>query len=266
MSSSLLELINISKDYIGSSGSHKQVLSEINITLKNVVTEGYIASIIGPVNSGKSTLLKIISGIEPQTSGIKKLSGDEYNNTDGTIVYIPENPSSLPWLNVKENIEFILKHKRLNKDDEHIKKILRDVELTGYENHFPNDTSYGFRFRIALARALIIQPKIILLDEPFIRMSSGTKTEIFALLKSICKNYQIVIILATINIVESLILSKILFLLSKDMGTIFDKIDIEMGISTFRSPFKDKMFIDLLNRVELKLREKNISETITFSV
>ncbi len=266
MSSSLLELINISKDYTGSSGSHKHVLSEINITLKNVVTEGYVASIIGPVNSGKSTLLKIISGIEHQTSGVKRIFGKEYNIADGSIVYIPENPSSLPWLNVRENIEFVLNQKKINIDKTFVKKIINDVELTGYENHLPDDKSLGFRFRISLSRALAVSPKIILLDEPFIRMSTETKSEIFSLLKNICKNYHVVFILATINIIDSIILSKILFLLSKDTGTIFDKMEVELGNSTLHSPFKDEKFLDLLNRVELKLREKNISETITFSV
>lgn len=266
MSSALLELINISKDYEGSSGSHHNVLSDINLKLYETSNEGYIVTLIGRVNSGRSTLLKIISGIESQTSGTKKILGEEYNSADGRIIYIPEKPSSLPWLNVRENIEFVLEQKKITIDKTIVEKIINDVELTGYENHLPDDKSPGFRFRISLARALAVNPKIILLDEPFLRMSTETKSEIFSLLKSVCKNYQVAFILATINIIDSFILSKILFLLSRDTGTIFDKMDVELGNSTLHSPLKDEKFLDLLNRVELKLREKNINETITFSV
>jgi ABC-type nitrate/sulfonate/bicarbonate transport system ATPase subunit len=169
-------------------------------------------------------------------------------------------------MNVEQNIKFALSNSEKSSGKTEIKKIINDVELTGYEEHFSDSKSLGFRFRTALARAVSINPKIILLDDPFKRMNSETKEEIFSLLQNICKNYHVVFILATTNLIEAIILSKMLFLLSSDTGTIFDKLEIELGNSTLHSPLKDEKFLELLNRVELKLRERNITDMITHSV
>ena len=266
MSSSLLELKNISKTFNEKSGAAHSVLNDVNLEIDSPGEKGFIVSIISAVDAGKSTLLKIISGLENQSSGSKYLTGSEYNQADGSIVYIPENPSSFPWMSVKENILFAIKGKDKSVDENVINKIINDVELTGYEEHFPDDKSSGFRFRISLARALVINPKIVLLDDPFKIMSNETKGEIYSLLLHICNNYRTVFILATTNVIESLILSKTLFLMNKHTGTIFDKMESELGNSTISTPLKDQKFIELLNRVELKLREQNITDTITHSV
>jgi ABC-type nitrate/sulfonate/bicarbonate transport system ATPase subunit len=117
-----------------------------------------------------------------------------------------------------------------------------------------------------LARALSVNPQIILLDDPFRQMNPETKEEIYSLLKNICNNYQTVFILATTNLIEAIILSKWLFLMTNDTGTIFDKIACELGNSTLYSPLKDQKFLELLNRVEFKLRERNINDMIAHSV
>lgn len=266
MSSLLLELKNISKTFNEESGAAHSVLNDVNIQIELPGEKGFIVSIISSIGAGKSTLLKIISGIENQSSGSKFLIGNEYHKSDGSIVYIPENPSSFPWMSVRENVLFGLRNRGNSFDEKEVKKIINDVELTGYEDHYPDDKSLGFRFRMSLARALAIQPKIILLDDPFKRMSSDTKGEIYSLLLHIRNNYRTVFILATTNLIEAIVLSKMLFLMDKDIGTIFDKIEHELGNSTFYSPLKDQKFIELLNRVELKLRKKNITDTITHSV
>lgn len=262
----LLELINISKkNTTGSDGSYS-VLCDINMQIEAVESTGFVTSLIAPSEVGRTTLLRIISGIENQSGGYRKLNGNEYHQPNGSIAYIPENPCSYPWLSVKQNVLFALKCKRLQSDENEIMRVLKAVELTGYEDHFPDAKSIGFRFRIALARALSVNPKIIVLNDPFSKMSIETKLELYSVIKNICNIYRVVFLLATSNLIESIMLSKILFLMSGDSGTIFDKIKSELGNSTILSPFKDEAFLELLNRVELKLREQNFSDTLKYSV
>ncbi|QQS34550.1 MAG: ABC transporter ATP-binding protein [Ignavibacteriales bacterium] len=266
MSEYLLELQNISKSLTDERGVLIHLLENIPLNIEKQDNDGAIYSIIAPRCSGKTTLLKIISGVENQTSGIKKFDGKEYTSADGSIIYISQNSLSFPWLNVKDNICFPVLEKNKSVNENHISKIINDVGLAGYNNHFPDEKSFGFRFRIALARALTTNPKIILLDDTFNSMKYETKTEIYSLLKIICKNYHTVFILTTSDPIEALILSKTVFLMSKFKGTIFDKIEIELGNSAYISPLNDKSFIDLLNRVELKLRKQNSDDFTTISL
>ena len=208
----MIEVKNISKEYSDDSGS-------INIILKNIslsISPGKITSIVAPNNSGKSTLLKIISGLELATIGEVRKKDDQ------KIVLIPSKPSSFPWLNVEENISLGL----LKKDSNKVKKIIENAGLEGYESFYPNNKSYGFRFRIALARSLAHEPEAILLDEPFDQMDIQAKKEILQLLLDTKNKMKETFLFATSNITEALYLSDKIYLMKKDPGEIFSEIDI----------------------------------------
>ncbi len=171
-----------------------------------------------------SALLKIIGNIEDNFQGDIKI-----NNGNSIVVYIPTKASSFPWLNVEENIKFVVDNSNfhLSNSNIQIQNIIDSVGLTGYEKHFPDNRSLGFRFRISLARALAVQPTIILIDNSFNNMDDETKFELYDLLKEISSNYNVSILLASADINEAIYLSENIYLMKGEKGKIIDQINLK---------------------------------------
>ena len=170
-----------------------------------------------------SKLLKIIGGVVDNFEGEIKFS-DEMK----TAVYIPSNPSSFPWLNVEDNIKYILENSThsINKKENNIKQIINNVGLNGYEKHFPNNNSLGFRFRISIARILVFDPVIILIDDSFKDMKDETKFELFDLLKILSKKYNVSFLINTNNISDAIYLSENIYLMKKGFNKFIDSINL----------------------------------------
>lgn len=207
-----LEIKNLSKFIIPENqsnskyGFRKSIFENLSFKIQND-NEHKIFSILSPFGSGKTTLLKIIAGLEKASSGEIYLNDKLVNATTNKIAYIPTLSSSLPWLTVKENLELVFKINSQKIDEELINKVIKIVNLDGYENFIPNKNSIGFRLRISLARAIINQPFFILLDEPFIKLDYDTKNELYQLLKEIKNILNITFIIATSSISEAIELS-----------------------------------------------------------
>ncbi|MBX2977052.1 MAG: ABC transporter ATP-binding protein [Ignavibacteriaceae bacterium] len=205
-----LELKNITKLFNSKSGVNRRVVENLSLTLDES-EKGKIVFFHAPFGSGKSTLLKIISGVESSSAGEVIVEGKNIRNNDLGLYFIPQKATSFPWLSVQENIETILKLKNQPIVPKKIKEIISLCELEGYEEHFPNEKSLGFRFRISLASCLILSPKILLLDEPFKEIDKVTKDELILLLQKV-KELGITIIYASSNIKEILTVADIVYL------------------------------------------------------
>ncbi len=253
---SILKLENISKHYLKAAGAKANVLENINISVES--SEKFV-SVLAPFSSGKTTLLKIISAIESPDAGKVFLQNDIYNKPKGKIIFIPEKPSSFPWLSVKENVRFGQSSNSSSglsaRDSEIFHKELIDiVGLSGYEDHFPHNESLGFRFRISLARALAAAPEIILLDDPFKRMNSETKDEIYELVRQVLDKYKITFILATTNISEAVYLSNKIYLMKKNPGQIFEEIRLDAETLKSKGLNRHERFLSLRNEIEKSFR------------
>jgi NitT/TauT family transport system ATP-binding protein len=240
-----LELQNVSKYFIGPAGSKLNVLEDISFSIETPDDKSNFISILASFASGKTTLLKIIAAIEKPDRGNVLLMKEPHLRPTGKIPYIPERPSSFPWQNVEENINFV----SLNKTND-LKELIDSVGLTGYENHHPHNESLGFRFRISLARALAVKPDFILLDDPFKRMSSITKDEIYELLRSIEEKFKVSFILATTNIAEAVYLSNKIFLMKKNPGKIIEEIKLDAETLRKKGLDSHERFISLRNEIE----------------
>lgn len=185
----------ISKTY-NAFGFSKKIYDEFEIEFD----ENKITSIVAPLKSGKTTLLRILSGLETSDKKIQKVPSS---------FYVSSEPQSLPWMNLKQTILFA----NPKADSTNINLIAEQVGLEGYEEHFPNNKSYGFRLRIVLAAALAKQSKTILLDEPFTLMDEQTKNEIYQLIIYLNKNLNIGFVIGTSNLAEALLLSDEIILL-----------------------------------------------------
>lgn len=183
-----------------------QILSQIESYCDN----NEFISFIGPSGCGKTTLLNLIVGI------LKPDSGSIYN-TYQKISYVFQQDSLLPWLNVLQNVLLPLEieKKKINNDDKiKAKKILNELGLNDIETFFPSELSGGMRKRVELARALITEPDLLVLDEPFSSLDLLTREKLNVLLKNICLSKRLAVVLVTHSIEEACFLSDRIYVLS----------------------------------------------------
>ncbi len=242
------EVNNLSKDYTDSSGYTVHLLEDVSLELE----EHSITSILAPTGSGKSSLLRILSGLDTATTGTI-----EVNTPNRKIVYIPSKPSSFPWYSVKENILLA------TTDEKKANSIIEAVGLEGYENHFPDNDSIGFRFRISLARALAANADILILDEPFSKeMKPVTLERIYELVLSIRKKYGVTFLIGTSNLTESILLSDKIYLMRKSPGKVIESIDITFDDERNLKLMNTQKFFNYRNKVEEYLKQ-NISQSLS---
>ena len=194
MSQKIIKIDSLSKKYSDSTGYVVQLFENISFGIEKVTT------VLAPKGSGKSSLLKSIAGIDKGKS-----------IANGENIFIPQKPSSFPWLNVSENITFNTKIA-----DNELKELIKFVGLEGYEDHFPDNNSVGFRFRISLARAIANNPKLILIDESLTKLAAKRKLEMYSLIRKVSSQKGIPILYATSSVTEAIRLSDKIILLSQN--------------------------------------------------
>ncbi len=195
----LLEVKNLKMEFDLEASGKFQLFKDISFKIDE--NESFL-SILAPFRTGKSTLLKIIAGLEKPSGGEVYLNGEIYGNPDGRIIYIPEKSSSLPWLNVAENISSCIHHTSfgLSQNNAKVEEIIGSIGLNGYENHYPDNESTGFRFRISIGRALALNPALILIDDTIKGCDNLTKKELFDMLKDIAVRTGIKFIFSTADV------------------------------------------------------------------
>lgn len=212
----LLEIKNIYKSF-----SDKKVLNGINLDIER----GGISAIFGYSGEGKSTLLKIICGIIKQDSGSITLNGKNINNLEPYerhCVLVMDEPLLFPHMNVFENISFGSKlslnkkkhtygNKRVYKSS---KEMMELLGITGLEKRYPYEISMGQAQRVSLARALIVNPEVVLMDEPFSNLDIISKIKVRKLIKEINNELKISMLLVTHDIEDILNLSNKMFILN----------------------------------------------------
>ena len=218
-----LELKNITKYIKGISGSKQLVFDNLNAVINR---DDSITSIFAPLGGGKTTLLRILSGLDNDYTGEISLNGKRIRHK---FPYIPEKPSSFPWLNVSANIKQIIEIQEHNNGSLNIdmRNLINLAGLTSYEDHIPFNKSYGFRFRISLARALVVSSPMILVDDSFHIMDPETKSEIFELIKTIATTEKIKLIVASSDIGDLARLSNKILLINNKPGYLSTEIEIE---------------------------------------
>lgn len=164
---------NVSKSYGG-----REVLRDINLT----VEEGDFVSIIGFSGTGKTTLISLLAGLIPATSGMVMMNGQGITGPDPERGIVFQNYSLLPWLTVAENIRLAVDaiHPDWSaaQSSEHVAKYIGMVKLTPAAGKYPSELSGGMRQRVSVARALAMQPKVLLLDEPLSALDALTRAQL----------------------------------------------------------------------------------------
>lgn len=224
--STLLELKNINLTY--------QTLKSETEAIKNVsfsVNQGDFISIVGPSGSGKTTILSMISGLLKPTSGEIFLDGELITKVSTNVGYMFQRDNLFEWLNVIQNVRLGAKI-NLNKNCLSIEKIhelLEKYDLAGFEKARPSELSGGMRQRVSLIRTLALNPKLLLLDEPFSALDYQTRLAVQNDIHSIIKSENKTAILVTHDISEAISMSDKIIVLTKRPGTIKEIIDLNFS-------------------------------------
>jgi NitT/TauT family transport system ATP-binding protein len=201
-----------------------EALRDINLT----IAEGEFVSIVGASGSGKSTLLRIIDGLETATSGTVLVDGNPVTTPGRDRAMVFQQDSLLPWRTVLDNVAYgLLLAGTPRADAEATAK--RFVDLTGlggFERHYPHQLSGGMRQRVNVARALAMNPEILLLDEPFAALDAQTREIMQSELLKIWQAQQKTVLFITHQIDEAVYLSDRVVVFSARPGTVRDDIAI----------------------------------------
>ncbi|MGO9607954.1 MAG: ABC transporter ATP-binding protein [Candidatus Binataceae bacterium] len=167
----LLELHNVSKSFVQPKGT-LSVLRDISCTIE----EGEFVALVGPSGCGKSTLLRIINGIVPLTSGQVLYKGRQVDGINLECALVFQSFALLPWLSVKANVEMGLEARGLDPQarEKRAGIYIDKVGLDGFEEAYPRELSGGMKQRVGFARALAVEPRVLLMDEPFSALDALT--------------------------------------------------------------------------------------------
>lgn len=202
----LLQVSNVSKGF-GLPGNRTEVLESINLE----VAAGEFVAIIGYSGAGKTTLMSLLAGLTKPDTGTIRLRGREMDGPGPDRGVVFQNYSLLPWLTVYENIELAVDQVfptwTAEKRQAHTEKYIDLVKLTAARNKVPSELSGGMRQRVSVARALAMQPEILLLDEPLSALDALTRASLQDEIDRICQEEKGTVILITNDPDEALLLA-----------------------------------------------------------
>jgi len=219
-----LVLDSISKSFSLADGSTVDALSGISLA----VADSEFVSVLGPSGCGKTTLLRIVAGLETPTSGTISLDGERIAGPSPRMAMIFQEYSLYPWRTVIDNIEFGLEIRGMTRE-ERKKRAIEYLDLVGlrdFAGRFPYELSGGMRQRVAVARALAIDPAILLMDEPFGALDAQTRNRLQRELLDIWEKTRKTVLFVTHSVDEAVYLSDRIVVLTPRPGRIREIVPI----------------------------------------
>jgi NitT/TauT family transport system ATP-binding protein len=221
---------------------------------------GEITTVVGPSGCGKTTLLRLAAGLTRPSSGQVLYKGAAVTGLNTEVGYITQDSNLFPWLTAVENVEFPLTLRRMARKErrERAMEWLRLVGLTGFEDNYPNELSGGMQKRVSIARTLIYEPEVVLMDEPFGALDAQTRMMLHHELLQIWAKHKNTILFITHDLVESITLSDNIMVLSKRPGRVSATYRVPLRrprnvFQIFLEPHFDEFYATLWNHFKSEL-------------
>lgn len=249
----IVELRGINQYY--DSGKIK-IIEGLDFIVQDKPAQGQFVVILGMSGSGKSTILRYIAGLQQPTAG-KILVNEKPVSKDNRVSMVFQQYSSLPWMTVLENVGMALKFKGISKEERDVKamELIELVGLAGHEHKFaqyPN-LSGGQLQRVAIARSLLANSDILLMDEPFGALDVKTRLQMQDLLTSIWAKFQSTIIFVTHDISEAVYLADDIYIMKSAPSRFVEHVHVDLPFNRTRQIKRDPRFTELVHLVEDKM-------------
>lgn len=222
----MIRIANASKIFTARDGHAVHALSDIDL----LIDDNEFVSLVGPSGCGKSTLLRLVAGLVPGTSGSIDIDSVAVTEPRRDTAMVFQSPTLLPWASIEDNVLFPLKVMNVlngaSRDRAH--ELLDLVGLAGFERKFPRELSGGMQQRAAICRALIHDPRIMLMDEPFGALDALTREEMSLELLRIWTDQPRTIIFVTHSIPEAVLLSDRVVVMSPRPGRITEILEVAL--------------------------------------
>lgn len=221
-----VEFTNVSKWFVSRNNDPLQVLKDVDLGIQ----PNEFTCIVGPSGCGKSTLLNMLVGLTLPESGQVVCSGKVVTSINTEVGYVTQDSNLLPWLNVLENVSLPLEIKGV-KSSERMEKARTWIELVGlngFEEYYPHQLSGGMQKRVSIARTMVYEPKIILMDEPFGPLDAITRQVLQNLLLDIWQKEHKTIIFVTHDLMEAIALGDRVVIMTKRPGRIKAVLPVEL--------------------------------------
>ncbi len=256
-SRTLIEINKITKVFRSLDGADVLALEDVSLD----VGLSQFVSIVGPSGCGKSTLLRLVAGLAGPTEGRILIDGNEVTEPRWDIGMVFQAPTLLPWANILKNVLFPLKvlHRLTADSEDRARELLKLVGLGEFENKMPSELSGGMQQRAAICRALIPEPKILLMDEPFGALDALTREEMSLELQRIWTERPTTIIFVTHSVPEAVLLSDKVCVMSSRPGHVKEVIKIPLVRPRSYSLETEQEFQNISQRIRGHIFENQTS-------
>jgi ABC-type nitrate/sulfonate/bicarbonate transport system ATPase subunit len=250
-----LRIDDLGVTYIDRRGNRTEAVREVSLDILDKPGAGEIVVFLGPSGCGKSTILKAVAGLMPPTRGEVRVDGELVTDVGRDRGMVFQTYTSFAWLTVRDNVEYGLKLRGVPAAQRHeqSQKYLEEVGLAEFANRFPKDLSGGMKQRVAIARTLINQPRLVLMDEPFGALDPQTRWGMQSLLLDISRTEDNTILFVTHDVSEAVYLADSIYVLAPRPTRILHRVDV---------PFFANRDIGLKSSPEFRAVEKKLLDLI----
>jgi NitT/TauT family transport system ATP-binding protein len=246
-SRTLITIDNVEKKFATHSGDVVTALAKVNLDIK----ENEFVSVVGPSGCGKTTLLRILAGLTSVTSGEVRYDGDRLRGTRSDVGIVFQQALLLPWKTVLDNVLLSphLKNDRSEKTRRRAEELLTFMGLADFAGKYPFELSGGMQQRVAICRALMREPKVLLMDEPFGALDAMTRESLNVELMRVCYEEKKTVLFITHSIPEAVLLGDRVVVMSPRPGRISEIIDVDIARPRSLKTMANKRFGEICDQI-----------------